>query len=891
MRKILLLLIIFGFVLLKAEGYKKIKIFYQNKNDIENIAKNGVDLTEAFFNKDNSISVFINNNDLNRLNLSGIKYEIIIDDWKKFYDSLPKLSVNEKQDFVAESKMKYGVEGFGFGSMGGYYTMTEIYNKLDSMKQAFPNLITSKFAIGQTIENRSIYAVKISDNPDVDEDEPEVLFNSLIHCREPAAMMAVMYYMYYLLENYGTNPEVTYLVNNREIYFIPLYNVDGYEYNRTTDPTGGGMWRKNRRNNGGSFGIDLNRNFGYKWAYDNSGSSGTPSDETYRGASAFSEPENQGFRQFVNGRNFKTALNYHTYSNYLLYSWSYADVPTPDASLFEEYAIDITRFNGYEWGQPPQILYTVNGCTDDWMYGEQQEKPKIISFTPECGGDNDGFWPSQNRIFPIAQENLKPNLYITWVAGEYVAMKNVVYNQQYFNPGDQNVEMNVTFANKGLSDAFNVTVKLIPVNQGITVVNSEVTLGNIPSRQTVNMQQPFKFNVDGNFTPGAKVKMLVQSLTNGTIMTNDTVTIVIGTPQYAFIDNNDDPTVLWDITANPTTPKWEATNSAFYSSPVCYTDSKAGTYTSSATVTLTTKNNINLSSLNGPVLSFWTKFEIEDEWDCGKVQISTNGGTNWVNLTGQYTTAASGKGTQVPAGSPIYDGAQTNWVNEVIDLSPYSSNQIKLRFELKTDGSVNKDGWYIDDIGIYSYAIIPVELTSFTAVINGENVLLNWSTATELNNLGFEIQKSNDEHDWKNIGFINGAGSTTNPSNYSFIDKNVFAGENYYRLVQVDFDGTKKIINPIKVNFVGSLKYELAQNYPNPFNPATTIKFSIPSKNLVTLKVYDVLGKEISVLVNEVKEAGNYSVEFNASNLSSGTYFYEIKSGEFYTVKKMNLVK
>jgi murein tripeptide amidase MpaA len=891
MKKTILLFLICFTVLINAESFKKIKIFYRDKSDIENIAKNGIDLTEAYFNKYNEIELFVNENELNRIISSGIKFEILIDDWAKYYESLPKLTESERNNFILESKTKFGVEGFGFGSMGGYYTMNEIYNKLDSMKIAFPNLITSKFAIGQTIENRPIYAVKISDNPDVDEDEPEVLFNSLIHCREPAAMMAVMYYMYYLLENYGTNPEVTYLVNNREIYFIPLINVDGYEYNGSTNPAGGGMWRKNRRNNGGSYGVDLNRNFGYKWGYDNTGSSGTPSDETYRGSAAFSEPENQGFRQFVNGRNFKVALNYHTYSNYLLYAWSYANIPTPDASLFEEYAIDITRYNGYEWGQPPQLLYTVNGCTDDWMYGEQNEKPKIISFTPECGTSTDGFWPPQNRIFPIAQENLKPNLYITWVAGEYVAMKNAVYNQQYFNPGDQNVELNITFANKGLSDALNVDVKLIPITQDITITNDQVTLGNIPARQTIQMPQPFKFNIGYNFNPGAKVKLLVQSLTNGTIMTNDTLTFVIGTPQYAFLDDNNDPTVLWDITANPATPKWEATNSVFYSSPVCYTDSKTGNYVSSATVTLTTKNNINLSALNAPILSFWTKYEFESEWDCGKVQISTNNGTTWINLAGSYTKPASGKGTQVPAGVPVYDGLMANWVNEMIDLSPYASSQIKLRFELKSDGSINKDGWYIDDIGIYSYAIIPVELTSFSASVINESVILKWSTATELNNFGFEIQKSKDGHDWVKIGFVNGCGSISIPSDYSFTDNNAFIGENYYRLVQIDFDGKKKIISPIKVNFVGALSYNLAQNYPNPFNPSTAINFTIPGKNLVTLKVYDILGKEIAVLVNEVKEAGNYTVEFNAENISSGTYFYELRSGDFYSVKKMNLIK
>ncbi|HPN36849.1 MAG TPA: M14 family zinc carboxypeptidase [Melioribacteraceae bacterium] len=891
MKKIFILFFIICSIVTFAENYKKIKIPYSDKSDFEKLAKCGIDLSDAFFNKDKTISVFLSDNEINRLNLEGVKYEVIITDWYKYYESLPKLTNSEKLDFVRTSKANYGVEGFGFGSMGGYYTMTEIYNKLDSMKLAFPNLITSKYSIGQSIENRPIYAVKISDNPDIDEDEPEVLYNSLIHCREPAAMMAVMYYMYYLLENYGTNPEVTYLVNNREIFFIPLYNVDGYEYNRTTNPNGGGMWRKNRRNNGGSVGVDLNRNFGYKWGYDNSGSSGSPSDETYRGSAAFSEPENQAFKQFVNSRTIKTALNYHTYSNYLLYSWSYENIPTPDASLFEEYAIDITRFNGYEWGQPPQLLYTVNGCTDDWMYGEQQEKPKIISFTPECGSSNDDFWPPQNRIFPIAQENLRPNLYITWVAGEYVTVKNTVFNQQYFNPGDQDIELNITFTNKGLSNANNITAKLVTLTNGIAIDNNEVVLGNIDARQTVNMPQPFKFDINGNFTPGEKVKFLVQTLTNGTIMSGDTLTIVIGTPQYAFLDDNNDPTVLWDISASPTTPKWEATSSIFYSSPISYTDSKTGSYANNATVTLTTKNNINLTSLNAPILSFWTKFDIESEWDCGKIQISTNNGTSWTNLAGDYTKAGSGKGTQVPSGSPIYDGVITNWVNELINLAPYSSNQIKLRFELKSDGSINKDGWYLDDIGIYSYAIIPVELTSFTANISDGNVILNWNTATELNNLGFEVQKSTNEREWVKIGFINGAGTSTDPTTYNFVDKDVFYGNNYYRLIQIDFDGTKKIINPIKVNFTGVLKYELLQNYPNPFNPNTTIKFTVPNKNLVTLKVYDVLGKIVATLVNEVKEAGNYSVDFNAEDLSSGTYFYEIKSGEFYSVKKMNLIK
>ncbi len=894
MKKWLLIFLVFVSFIINAENYKKVKVFIENPKTYEAISNIGIDLSDAYFDKDNSVNIYISDTEFIKLTNSGLKYSVLIDDWNKYYKSLPVLSNNQKEQLKRSSKENYGVEGFGLGSMGGYYTNAEVIAKLDSMHLLYPNLISTKAIIGYTVENRPIYAVKISDNPDADENEPEVFFNSLIHCREPAAMMAVMYYMYYLLENYGTNPEVTYLVNNREIYFVPVINVDGYEYNRSTDPNGGGMWRKNRKNYNGVYGVDLNRNFGYKWGYDNTGSSNDPTDETYRGPSAFSEPETESFRQFTNSRLFKTCLNYHTYSNYLLYSWSYALVPTPDSSLFKEYAMDITAYNGYEYGQPPELLYQVNGCTDDWMYGDITARPKVISFTPEIGNDGDGFWPEQSRIYPLAQENLKPNLYMTWVAGEYVSIKGATYSTQYFNPGDQNTEVNIIFKNKGLSEAANVTAELVSLNPEINVTVSSVNLNSIPARTEITSPVPFKFNIGYNLTAGTQVKFVVKSFTNNTQMTSDTLTIVIGTPVYAFIDNNNDPSVLWNITASPVTPKWEATTSAFYSTPSCFTDSKSGSYSSNATVTMTTKDSINLSSLNSPVLTFWTKYEIEEDWDCGRVQLSTNNGTTWINLTGQYTVPASGKGTQLPLGAPIYHSLKQNWVKETIDLSPYVSAQAKLRFELKSDGTINKDGWYLDDIGIFNYAIVPVELVSFNGAALQNSISLNWSTATELNNDGFEIQKSTNLHKWETVAFVKGAGSSSEKHIYNFSDNSPIYGSNYYRLVQVDFDGSKNLSSPIEVDFITVNSYLLEQNYPNPFNPSTVIKYQIAERGNVQIKIFDILGNEIAVLVNEIKETGSYNVEFNTANypnLASGTYFYSINAGNFTSVKKLMLLK
>ena len=890
-------LILFAVITTSAQNYKEVKIYLDSKEQLSNLYSLGLEFDHFNWGKDNSITTFISDREFEILQNSGFRYEVLIDDWHSYYANLPKLSDSEKQSFLQLSKEKYNVEGFGYGSMGGFFTLNEINARLDSMYQLYPNIITQKFQIGTTIEGRPIYAVKISDNPNVNENEPQVQFNALIHAREPQAMMTIMYYMYYLLENYGTNPEVTYLVNNREIYFIPCINPDGYEYNRSTNPNGGGMWRKNRRlNSGGSYGIDLNRNFAYMWGINNTGSSGDPTSETYRGTAPFSEPETQAIRDFTNSKNFKTTLNYHTYSNLLLYPWGYVNTPTPDNNIFVEYSTDMVAFNGYENGQPPAILYDVNGSADDWMYGEQSSKPKIFAMTPEVGSS--GFWPSQAEIFPLAIENLRPNLYITWVAGGFVDLINPTFSQQYFNPGD-NVQLIIpSVKNKGLSDAENVTLTLSSDNPEINITSGTINVGNVAARTSVNLNQSFAFTI-GNIPADVTVKMLVTTLTSGTPMKVDTLRFVVGTPVLLLADTTNNINTMWTITVNPTSsPKWAVTTTSFHSAPNSYTDSPVGQYVNNATVTMTLTNPINLSSYSNPKLSFWTKWDIENNWDCGQVKISTNNGSTWTNLQGLYTNPASGQGAQVPAGQPVYDGTQTNWVQEEINLTGLTSAQSKLRFELKTDGSVTKDGWYVDDISIYIYAVVPVELASFTATALENSVELNWITSSELNNSGFEIQRKTvgDNSQWTKIGFVDGNGTTTEPITYSFIDKNPARGINLYRLKQIDFDGSYKIFNSVAVNFNPPIEFALEQNYPNPFNPATVISWQSPIGGHQTLKVYDVLGNEVATLVDEYREAGSYKVEFNLAKvyrpeLSSGIYLYKLTAGNFSASRKMILIK
>jgi hypothetical protein len=185
---------------------------------------------------------------------------------------------------------------------------------------------------------------------------------------------------------------------------------------------------------------------------------------------------------------------------------------------------------------------------------------------------------------------------------------------------------------------------------------------------------------------------------------------------------------------------------------------------------------------------------------------------------------------------------------------------------------------------------VPVELTSFTGKAKKNVVILSWSTATELNNLGFEIERKTIG-EYYTIGFVEGNGSTTEIQNYSYIDAYAERGINYYRLKQIDFNGSSSYSDEIEVDNNIPNIYSLEQNFPNPFNPSTKINYSITEKSFVSLKIYDVLGNEVSILVNEEKPAGCYDVEFNATGLPSGIYFYKLKAGQFLETKKMILLK
>jgi len=890
MKKAVVLALLAVTILFPQDIWKKVKIFPSATDGFTRLEQLSVALDEAYPEKDGSVSLFVSGTDFEKLKTLGLPYEVVIDDWHKFYATLPVLNPDERAEVIQQNKQQFGVEGFGFGSMGGFYTFSEAINQLDSMYARFPNIVSPKFQVGTTENGRPIWAVKISDNPNQNEAEPQALFDGLIHAREPISMMTVIYYMYYLCENYGTNPEVTYLVNNREIYFVPVLNPDGYEYNRSTNPGGGGMWRKNRRNSGnGNYGVDLNRNFGYMWGYDNSGSSPNPPDEDYRGPSAFSEPELAGYRDFVNTRQIKTYINFHSYQNAMLYPWGYINATTPDNVIYDDFCAYMAPFNGYEYGNGGTILgYNSNGSSRDWFYGEQTTKPKAFGYTFEIGSSSDNFWPPQNRIFPLVQGNLRPLLFKSWVAGEYVSLFAPRYDRQYFNPGET-VTMKPVFKNRGLSAANDVAVELQSLSSSITVTTGAATLQNLASMDTAAVSGQLSFTIAPDAGISQQHAILIKTVKGGATMTQDTLRLTLGVPNYTFIDTALTPLTNWDMAVTPTTSQqWDATTTSFVSDPVSFTDSKSGNYVANLTSTMTTKNAIDLTTVNNPKLIFWLKYDIEANWDYAQVMISSNGGSTFTPLAGRYTKP--GAGSFQPPGQPVYDGTRSSWVQEEISLAQYAGQQVKLRFMLRSDGSQQKDGIYLDDIGIVGYSVVPVELVSFTGTVtlNG-NPLLTWKVASELNNKGFTVERRSPEGGWKTSGFIEGRGTITEPKEYSFEDIAGFAGETsaHYRLIQTDFDGTRTIFGPLEVMNNLPKEFSLSQNHPNPFNPETVIRYALPAGGFVKGVVYDMLGREVATLLNGSMPAGNHSLKFNAAELPSGVYIFRLEAGKHQAAIKM----
>jgi carboxypeptidase T len=690
MKKLFLLLFISLGNFSIAQQYSRVKIFTDGTG-LQKLAELGLPVDHGTYKLNTFFISDFSDSDIAIMEENGFDYEILIGDVQKYYvDQNHNTPINTEKNATCSGTggtspfSPATPSNFNLGTMGGYLKYQEMLDELDAMAAQYPNLITIKAPISTflTTENRPIYHVKISDNAAVNETEPKVLYTAIHHAREPLSMSQTIFYMWYLLENYQTNLEVKYLVDNTQLFFVPCINPDGYIYNETTNPNGGGMHRKNRRNVGTTNkGVDLNRNYSYGWG--TTGTSMNLNNDTYPGTGAFSEKETQAMRWLVQNHNFVSAFNAHTYGNTLLYPIGTTTAEFADHhDYFADLSSHMVEMNGY-FPQKSSGLYPASGDSDDFMYKHDigiGSKDTIFAMTPEIGTD---FWPASSEIIPTSQGMVFSNLVLAHMTHKYLLVNDTDPSAVETMTGN----FNHSAFRLGLEDG-PVTVSIEPL-LNIQTVGAPV-IHNLNLRGTANGAISYVLNPSIVF--GDEIKYILKT-DNGLWVRKDTIVKTFGALTLQFAD---------DASSNANwTGNWGTTTSTYVSPSTSFTESSGGNYTNSSNKTYTLNQTINLTNAAAAQVSYYAKWDIETDYDYCQFQVSTDNGATWIGQCGLYTVPGnSANGSVQPNNQPLYEGTQSSWVLEEISLSDYIGQSIKLRFQFKSDNGVNQDGFYFDDFSV-----------------------------------------------------------------------------------------------------------------------------------------------------------------------------------------------
>lgn len=612
-----------------------------------------------------------------------IKYNVLIDNLSVYYAERNKgLNAAEVTEQFRNSRAYRVPENFSLGSMGGFSTYDEMLAHLDNMRTLYPELISAREALpGVTIEGQQIFWLRISDNPDVDEPEPKVFFNSLTHAREPVSMQQMLYYMYYLLENYYSDSTIRRLVDNTEMYFVPCVNPDGYLYNQSTNPNGGGMWRKNRRQvNNQPVGVDVNRNFGYKWGFDNLGSSAIPSSSTYRGTSAFSEPETQMIRDFALQHPFAIVLNCHSYGNYLLHPFGYSNTVNPnDYDLLQHTSDRLCGWSDFTDGATSRLLYLVNGDATDWFYAGS-EKPMALTYTAEIGNNFDGFWPPMTRIIPLCDQMLQVNLQAAFLAGSYVEAKDFSPINLYENNGYLKIGLN----RSGMEDAA-ATLSIEPLGEAFASVGVAKVISSMPLYGQIFDSIAYQLKPG---LSGQKIQYVI-TIENERFVSRDTITKFRGSTETLFYDDCTDASHWISNT-------WVSDTFHAHSAPGSIVSNSGPYYPVNQEALVVLDQDISVAGIEALWVRFFTKWDLDGGRDYVRFVVSLDGGNIWEPLAGRYTLPAWIDEKQAPA----FINKCDNWVEEWVLVPIKDATSLKFGFLLTSDGKISKAGFWFDDFRI-----------------------------------------------------------------------------------------------------------------------------------------------------------------------------------------------
>lgn len=635
--------------------------------------------------------------DLERLRQSGLPFQIAISDLQAYHAR----ELARFGPFLEDALNP----PLGQGAMGGHYTLAQMEAILDGFARDFPGLCSPKASIGRSIEGRDIWVVKISDNVGTAENEARVFFDALHHAREPVSMAATLAFMDWVLTNYGTDPDATLLVDEREMYFVPCVNPDGYEYNRTTNPGGGGMWRKNRRNNGnGTFGVDLNRNYQTGWTAPYGGSSTNPSSETYRGTAPFSEPETQAIESFMTGMGFSESCSTHTYTDVLLHPWGYQNGGPSNRADYDAIGPGLVDENGVAYGPVSTLLYVVAGGALDHHHAAHG----IVAWSPELGRQSEGgFWPNPPTQVAIVGRHLTMFRDMALTAGALIELGDATVTEEPGGNGNGAVGPGETGAvavrvdNAGLQPSTtSVQVQIASLTSGVGVLSGQATV-TAPGRlgSTTTAPGALRIGVSSGFQ-GVVATLRVTVTGGGRTTTRDIDFRTVPVRVLVTDDMERDRGFTRDPSGTATTGQWEraAPQQTTYNGAVfqpgsdhspagtlCQvTDARAGSSVGSYDVdggfTDLLSPVIDLSHLAYAELVFWRWYAESVGNDAFEIAVRSAPGGAWTNLLVDSTSTSG-------------------WEQEVLELPGPLTATMQLRFRAQ-DQNASLVEACIDDLEI-----------------------------------------------------------------------------------------------------------------------------------------------------------------------------------------------
>lgn len=916
------------------EKYSTVKI-YAPADRTERARLIGLLQVDHFQQAENgAIVVEIGSRELDRLKNTSYKYDIIVDDVVKnldianqrYYKAIAN-GGNQDQQRLAFEETGKAVDNIIITpsafvvqpTFGGYYSFAQMETAMNNLVAAYP-LLASKTSLGLTHEGRDIWCIKISDDVATDEsNEPEVLFMGLQHAREAIGGSSMIFLMQYLCQTYATDTRVRDLVNNREIFIVPCFNPDGWEYNRTSGGAGSG-WRKNRRDNpGSSFGVDLNRNWGIDWSncaapiVGDPSSCGTndPSDDTYYGPSAFSEPETQAIRNFTYTHHLTAMIDQHSYGPYYSLPFGRPSLPSNtmssgDDKFYTYVSSAMGNYNGMRAGNSPQALgYEVAGGVKDWMLKGNigtGTKGKVYGLTGEggagggTGGTFGSFWAPASEIIDLCKGMTYQNIQLLYAAGSYVNLQD---------DGDINLIVKTGtlpfhMTRVGLENRA-VTISIVPM-ENISSVGSPVTVNSL-----VNYYDTYSggisYTLPAALSNGQRIKFAWKIETGGYTY-YDTVTKFYSAVQLLYDDMEGSFSANWTSTAvngnsGVTEENWSFTSSDKFAGNKSLTESASGNYYSRTTRTVTYNNTFDLNDATAAYLTFWVKHRAENFRDKLRIQVSTNG-TNWTSIAGSTTVQEPGTtdGSTIN-GVPSLTGIKPDWTRELFDLKDYvGAPVLYLRFQFTSNASAafdfsEDDGFYIDNLKVIkstaTLVTLPVHFISFTGQLQSDGtVRLDWNAITDEMHDHFEVERSVNRIEFYSLG--NGLpaveeGPGTTP--YWKIDPVPSPGNNFYRIKQYDKDGAVSYSQTIAVRYEPSV---ITTVFPNPITSSINVRINTTTSNLYTVSIADATGR---ILYEEKVVTGDSgkTISFNVSHHASQVYIITVRNAKNEVVARQKAAK